>query len=221
MTMVRREVRIAAAAISIGYIAIQGFQEYVYRTLPATQTSAEELLQGGEPLHVARSAAMLFAILGAVFVYATLAVSRIRARPVAGGVALACFYTFGLLELGLRSVELFWAQLQLPAAYAASQDPAILDRFTTFQAVQGALYFPLQLAGLIGSIAMVWLARPPPRIDRVLQVVFVFNAARIAARMLTSYAQIPLLPTDIYEQIYMVFVVAIHGPIAYWLARVR
>jgi len=219
--MLRPRVRTAAAVVAVLYIGVQAFQDYVYRTLPTPTTPVEELLQGGEPLHVVRSAAMLFAIVGAVFVYAAVAACRVRARPLVGGVALACFYTFGLLELGLRSVELFWVQLQLPAEYAARPDPAIVERFTTFQAIQGALYFPLLLAMLIGSLAIVALAKPPPRIDRVLQVAFALNALRIAARMLTEYAGIAVFPSAAYEQLYLAIVVAVHAPIAYWFVRVR
>jgi len=215
-----RRIRIAAAVVAVAYIAVQGFQDFVYRTLPVPETPAEELLQGAAPLHLVRSTLMLFAMLGLVFIYTTIALQRLRARPLLASVAIAGFGVFGLLEIALRSVELFWTQVQLPAAYLANPDPGILDRLATFQAVQGALYFPLMLATWIGSVALYVLFAPPPRIHWVLRAALALNLVRITARMLTTFAGIPLLPTAIYEQIYIGLVLAFYVPVTYWLLRV-
>ena len=219
--MTGRRHRVAAAVAAVVYIGVQAFQAYVYAVLPAAATSAEELVQGAETLHVARSVAMLLAMFGLVFIYTVIALQRIRTRPVQAGFAIACFFLFGLLEIGLRSVELFWTQIQLPAAYASSHDPAILDQLATFQSVQAALYFPLQLSTLIGSVVMFVMFAPPPRIHWVIRAAFALNIARIAARMATSYLAIPLLPTAFYEQVYFVLVVLFYAPVAYWLFALR
>jgi hypothetical protein len=193
----------------------------VFRTLPTPTTLAEELLQGAEPLHVARSTAMLVAMFGLVFLYTVIALQRARTRPVQAGFAALCFFVFGLLEIGLRSVELFWTQLRLPSAYVASPDAAIVDQLATFRAVQAALYFPLQLATLVGSIVMFCLFAPPPRIHVVIRVALAINIARIATRMATVYLGVPLFPAAAYEHLYLVMVVLFYAPVAYWLVRLE
>jgi len=214
-----KRLRRAAAVVALAYIAVQGFQDYVYRALPEPSTPADELIQGAMPLHLARSTAMLFAMFGLIFLYGVICLQRVRARPVLAGAAFLCFFVFGLLEIGLRSTELFWTQIRLPAAYAASHDPAIVDQMATFQAVQGALYFPLQLSTLIGAIAMLFLFETPPQINWVIRAALAVNVLRIATRMLTLYAGIPLFPTGAYESVYIILVLLFYVPVAYWLFK--
>jgi hypothetical protein len=216
--MLSRHIRVTAGIVALAYIAIQMFQEYVYRTLPVPTTAVEELLAGADPLHVTRSALMLFGIAGATFVYIAIPLHRLRARPVAAGVAIAAFGVWAIFELGLRSVELFWTQLQLPAAYAATHDAGIVEQLTTFASVQGALYVPLMGASLVGSVAILLVARRAG--DRLIVAVFAFNSLRIVVRMLSAYAGVPLLPAEVYDQLYLGIVVIVHGPLAYWLLRV-
>ena len=217
--MTSKRLRRAAAVVALAYIAVQGFQDYVYRALPEPSTPADELIQGAMPLHLARSTAMLFAMFGLIFLYGVICLQRVRARPVLAGAAFLCFFVFGLLEIGLRSTELFWTQIRLPAAYAASHDPAIVDQMATFQAVQGALYFPLQLSTLIGAIAMLFLFETPPQINWVIRAALAVNVLRIATRMLTLYAGIPLFPTGAYESVYIILVLLFYVPVAYWLFK--
>ncbi|HWU87167.1 MAG TPA: hypothetical protein VN253_07830 [Kofleriaceae bacterium] len=218
--MTNRRIRVAAGVVALVYVAIQAFQDYVYRVMPTPETPLDELLQGAEPLHVVRSTLMLFAMFGLIFVYGTLCAQRLRARPMLAAGAFAGFFVFGLLEIGLRSVELFWTQLQLPVAYAASHDPAIVDQLATFQAIQGALYFPLSFSTLLGSVALFFLFETPPRLNYVIKAIAVFNILRIGARMMTGYAGVELFPTAAYEQMYLGMVVVFYVPAAYWLFRV-
>lgn len=217
--MTGQRLRRAAGVVAVAYIAVQGFQEYVYRVLPEPGTPAEELLLGAHPLHLARSTAMLLAMFALVFLYGVICLQRVRTRPVLAGAAFLSYFMFGLLEIGLRSTELFWTQIRLPAAYLAGHDPAILDQAATFQAVQSALYFPLQLSTLIGAIAMFFLFDAPPRINHVLGAAIALNVLRIATRMLTLYAGIPVFPTGAYENVYFVLVLLYYVPVAYWLFR--
>jgi hypothetical protein len=214
-----KRLRIAAAATAIAYIAIQGFQEVVFRMLGEPATPAEALAVGGHPLQVARSTAMLAAMFGLIFLYGVICVQRARERPVLAGFTFLSFLLFGWLEIGLRSVELIWTQLELPAAYAHAPDPAILDRLAMFQSVQHALYLPLGFSVLLGSVLGVWLFATGRALDRVIQVVFVLNALRNATRMLTVYAGVPLFPAAAYDAAYFAMVVAFYGPVAYWLVK--
>jgi hypothetical protein len=217
--MTGRRLRIAAAVTAIAYIAIQGLQEVVFRSLGEPATPAEALALGGHPLHVARSTAMLAAMFGLIFLYGVICLQRVRARPVLAGFTFLAFLLFGWLEIGLRSVELIWTQLELPAAYARAPDPAILDRVELFGSVQHALYLPLGFAVLLGSVLGVWLFATGRRLDRVIRVVFAINALRNAARMVTVYIGWPLFPAAAYDAAYFAMVVAFYGPVAYWLVK--
>ena len=217
--MTSRRTRIAAAVVALTYLGIQGFQECVFRTLPDPATPAQELMLGAHPLHLVRSTAMLFAMFALVFVYGVVCLQRIRARPVLARFTFLAFLMFGILEIMLRSVELVWTQVKLPAAYAAAPDPAILDKAATFGAVQHALYLPLGSSVLIGSVLAVWLFASGRKIDRVIQAVFLLNVLRNTARMLTTYAGLPIFSTGAYEAAYFPMVVAFYVPLAYWLIK--
>ena len=215
--MTSKRFRVAAAVVAIVYIVIQGFQEYVFRTIGEPASPAEALALGAHPLQIARSTAMLAAMFGLIFLYGAICVQRARERPVLAGFTFLAFLLFGFLEIGLRSIELIWTQIDLPAAYARAPDPAILARVATFEAVQRALYLPLGLSVLIGSVLGAWLFASGRRLDRIAQVVFVMHALRNAARTLTVYAGIPLFPGPAYDAAYFPLVVAFYAPVAYWL----
>lgn len=217
--MTRKPFRVAAAVVAIVYIAIQGFQEYVFRTVGEAATPAESLALGAHPLQIARSLAMLAAMFGLIFLYGAICLQKARERPVLAGFTFLSFLLFGFLEIGLRSVELFWTQIALPAAYARAPDPAILDRVAMFESVQQALYVPLGFAVLLGSVLGAWLFAGGRRLDRVIQAVFVFNALRNASRMLTVYAGLPLFPAAAYNAAYYAMVLVFYAPVAYWLIR--
>jgi len=219
--MTSRQLRTAAAIVAIAYIAIQGFQEYVYRTLGDAATPAASLALGAHPLHIVRSTAMLAAMFGLVFLYGAICLQRVRERPVLAGFTFLSFLLFGTLEIGLRSVELIWTQLELPAAYARAPDPAILAQVATFEAVQHGLYLPLGFAVLLGSALGIWLFATGRPLDRLIQAAFALNVLRNASRMLTSYAGLPLFPGAAYEAVYFPMVVAFYAPIAYWLVKRR
>ena len=215
--MTSRQFRTAAALVAIAYIAIQGFQEYVYRSLGDAATPAASLALGSHPLHIARSIAMLAAIFGLVFLYGAICLQRVRERPVLAGFTFLAFLLFGLLEIGLRSVELIWTQLELPAAYARAPDPAILAQVASFEAVQHALYLPLGFAVLLGNALGIWLFASDRPIDRVIQVVFALNVLRNATRLITVYIGWPLFPAEAYSAAYFPMVIAFYAPVAYWL----
>ena len=217
--MTSKQLRVAAAVVALAYIAVQVFQEYVFRAVGEPGTPAEALVFGHHPLHVARSTAMLAAMFALVFLYGVICLQRAKDRPVLAGFTFLAFLLFGFLEIGLRSVELFWTQLELAPAYARTPDPAILGQAAVFEAVQHALYVPLGFAVLLGSALGASLFATGRKIDRVIQIVFVLNALRNATRMLTVYAGWPLFPDAAYTAAYLPMVIAFYAPAAYWLVR--
>jgi hypothetical protein len=217
--MTSKRFRVAAAIVAITYVAIQGFQEYVFRSISEPANPAESLALGAHPLHIARSTLMLAAMFGLIFLYGAICLQRLRERPVLAGFTFLSFLLFGFLEIGLRSIELIWTQLELPAVYARAADPAILDRVATFASVQHALYLPLMFSVVIGSVLGAWLFATGRRIDRVIQAVFVLNVLRNATRLLTVYVGWPLFPSAAYSAAYFALVVAFYVPIAYWFLK--
>ena len=165
---------------------------------------------------------LLLSMFGLVFLFGVIALQRARARPFLAGAAFLSFLVYGLFEIGVRSTELFWIDIRLPAAYAASHDPAIVDQLITFQEVQGALYFPPLFLTLIGSILMVVLFAAPPRIHWIIRIAFAWNAVIIAAtEILSAYGGIPIVLWWLYEQIHFPLVVfTFYVPAAYWLVKV-
>jgi hypothetical protein len=111
--MAGQRLRNAAAMVALLYVGVQAFQEYVYRTLPTPSSPADELMAGASSLHVARSTLLLFAMFGLLFIFGVIALAGARRRPVLAGAAFLAYVVFFLLEIGLRSTELFWIQLQL------------------------------------------------------------------------------------------------------------
>ena len=217
--MISKQFRVAAAAVALAYIAVQAFQTYVFRTVGEPATPAEGLVFGAHPLHIVRSTAMLAAMFALIFFYGAICLQRARDRPVLAGFTFLSFVLFGYLEIGLRSVELFWTQLELAPAYLHNPDPTILGRVRVFESVQHALYVPLGLSVLIGSALGAWLFASGRKIDRVIQIVFVLNVARNATRMLTVYFGWQLFPDAAYSAAYFPMVIAFYAPAAYWLVR--
>ncbi|WP_243293300.1 hypothetical protein [Geothrix mesophila] len=219
-----RAFRLAAGFLALGYVAVQGFQDYVFAVFQAPANAAEELLQGAAGLHLARSALMLVWMFALIFIAWVICARGMRRRPILAWAAFFGFFMFGLFEVALRSVELFWTQIQLPAEYLKATEPAvragILDKVATFQSVQHALYFPLMLAPCLGSLGVYFLFPGSPRIHWALKAVMAIAVARMTVRLLT-YADIQLMSMAFYEKIYFPLVVIEHLPKAYWLFRVE
>jgi hypothetical protein len=132
--------RRVAGALVVAYILIQIFQDIVFRVLPEPTDVAAALAQGSHPLNLARAALLLVSFFG--LAYAFIVIGLASPGP------SSMFAVFGLLlfcglEIGLRSVELFYVFLQHPAA----------DIVAIFTSVQTALYFPLLLGQTLASAA--------------------------------------------------------------------
>lgn len=216
--------RIAAGVLVIIYICVQAFQNYVFSAFGVPANACEELLQGAASLHVTRSTLMLISIFALIFMWWVICVQGIRRNSFLALIAFFGFFMFGMFEVALRSVELFWTQIQLPAEYLKATGPlvhaAILDKFTTFQSIQGALYFPLMFGPFLAYFAVFFLFPSNQRIHRALKFTIAFAAARTGMRLL-GYAGIHLVNDATYMKFYFAMVLIEYLPRAYWLFRVK
>ena len=215
--------RRSAAVLAILYVAIQTFQSFVFSQLPVPDGAVQELLQGPLPLNVARAASMLLSFFGLAYVFLVVCAAHYRHAPLLAIGAFLGFFVFCLLEVGLRSVELFHVQLQLPQLYAAATSDAaraqVLASLSGFQSIQLALYFPLMLAQALASLALcVWIRGG--RGNLLLRVVMGINAARLFTRMWGLYLHVPWFDA-INDALYLVLVYVIYGGIAAWLLSRR
>ncbi|HET9299851.1 MAG TPA: hypothetical protein VFO11_07885 [Candidatus Polarisedimenticolaceae bacterium] len=211
--------RRVAAAVALLYVAIQTFQWYVFSKLPETEDPVISLMQGPLPLNIARAATMLLSFFGLAYLFLVVCGIAFRRRPGLAIAAFLGFFIFCLLEIQLRSVELFWVYLDLPRRYQAAttapEQARVLEAQATFQAVQHALYFPLGLSWLIGSV-LVFLALGDARLDWLARWAFGLNAGRLALRMLDSYVLGPRFDT-LYGNLYLPLVFLTFVPLAIWL----
>ena len=211
--------RVSAAAVAIGYIAIQSFQWFVFGQTPPTSDPVQQLLQGVAPLNIARATLMLLSFFGLIYLFLICCGMTFRNRPIISLLSLLGFFTFCLLEIQLRSVELFYITLRLPEQYQAATDAAsqaeLLKIPAIFADVQRALYFPLGLSWLAGSV-LLFLALGDGRYDWLARFAFGLNAVRLALRTLDVYVVGPRFDA-LYSDLYLPMVFATFGPIAAWL----
>lgn len=212
--------RVAAAAVALAYVGVQSFQSYVFAALPPTQDAAEALMQGPHPLNIARALAMLLSFFGLAYLFLVSSAMAVRQRPSAAVAASLGFLVFCLLEVVLRSVELFHVFLALPAQYQAATDPAgqaaVLGQQALFGSIQHALYFPLGLSWMLGSV-LLCVALRGQRIDRLAQFAFGLNAMRLLLRQLDVYAFPPADFDALYDALYLPLVYLTFVPLAAWL----
>lgn len=219
--LVTRAHRLVAAAIAVAYIAIQGFQWYVFDVLPETSAAAEALMQGPHPLNIARAVSMLLAFFGLCWMFGVASALAARRRPLLAAAAFVGFFAFCLLEASLRAVELFHVYLVLPSQYQvadAAGQAAVLAQAANFASIQHALYFPLGLSWALGSV-LLCVALGERRIDRLAQFAFGLNALRLVLRMADDYLFPPVSHDALYGALYLPLVVLTFVPLAVWLAR--
>jgi hypothetical protein len=217
--MVGRRLQIAAAIVALLYIGAQCFQSWVFSRVAEGTTSVEQLLSGAHHLNVYRSSVMLIAIYALFFVYVVISLSYFERNKAASVFASLGFSVFLLLEISLRSVELFYTQIHLPAAYLATQDAgarqAILRSFDSFQQVQHSLYFPLMFSPMISSVILV-LMIPAERWNWVVKSVFTINALRVALRISAEYLGWDVLGPRLRDNLYLPLTFVMFGGIAFW-----
>lgn len=222
--MITAKMKIGAGVVCILYILVQSFQWWVFAQAPsATPTPVEDFLFNAEPFSILRSWLMLFSMFGLFYIFFVLCLSVYDTRPAASILALVGFFVFFLLEIVLRSIELFYLQLQLPAAYAAATDAVdreqLLSYVAQFQQVQFAVYFPLGLSQTIGSFIIAGVCPTSPRYHYAIKAVMFFNGLRLFLRMLTNYGGIDAFPTYWYDTLYLPMVYITFGVMAWWFFK--
>ncbi len=217
--------RVIAAVIALLYIAIQTFQWYVFEQFNTPASAAEELQQGNHPLHLVRSSLMLAAMFMLLYVrYVICFLAGIYNRFWAN-LAFICYFVFFMLEVLLRSTELFYIQLHLPQkalAANANELNGIIDKFQTFQTIQAALYFPLIVSATISYAILFFLFWSiNQKINWIIRSVLAIDLLRSTWRLLSDYFNVQWLQGDLYSAIYLPMVIITFGPISIWLLTLK
>lgn len=215
-------IRRSAAFIAIAYILVQSFQWYVFAQFPAAANVQEEMMQGHHPLHITRSWLMLISMFAMLILNMTVCYIASKINLFWSVVAMAGYFTFYLLEISLRSVELFYTQLYLPqqalnAAPGTLQN--ILDKFSTFGNIQHALYFPLIFSTTICYFSLFFIFRP--KVHRIIWLVMLANILRSGWRLGADFLNIGWLQGSLYNTLYLPMVVLLFGLTAIWLLRLK
>jgi hypothetical protein len=224
--MITSKMKTGAGVVCICYMFVQTFQWWVFSQAPSpTPSVAEDFLFGAESISVLRSWLMLFSMGGLFYIFFVICFSIFHTHKAASLLAFISFFVFCLLEIILRSVELFYTQRYLPTEYAATTDPAhralLLTYATQFQNVQLALYFPLGLSQTIGSFIIAYIYPSVPRINYALKAIMFVNGLRLLLRILTVYVGINVFPGAWYEMLYLPLVYVMFGVTAWWFFRSR
>ncbi|NML20706.1 hypothetical protein HHL16_07465 [Pseudoflavitalea sp. G-6-1-2] len=213
-----------AAFIALAYILIQTWQWYVYEQFGAPANTQEEMMQGHHILHVSRSWLMLIAIfammiLNIAICYVASNISRFWAW-----VAFVGYFAFFMLEIALRSVELFYVQLQLPAEALKADATAlqgITEKFSTFYSIQHAMYFPLIFSTTIAYVTLFFLFPSKPKVFMIIKIVMGLNVLRSLWRIGADFLGIKWLQGSLYNDLYLPLVVLLYGLTAWWLFRLK
>jgi hypothetical protein len=222
--MITAKMKVGAGIVCVLYILVQTFQWWVFAQAPsATPTPLEDFLFSAQPLSILRSWLMLLSMFGLFYIFFVLCLSIYETHKAASLLALTGFFVFFLLEIILRSIELFYTQVHLPAEYAATTDPArreaILSHVTQFQQIQRALYFPLGLSQTVGSFIIAGVYPATLRYHYAIKAIMVINGLRLLLRQLTVYGGIPAFPGDLYDTLYLPLVYVTFGVMAWWFFR--
>ena len=220
-----KNIRISAAVVSIVYIAIQSFQAYVFSKFTNPASPMEELQQGSHPLHLVRSSLMLIAMFGLLFVRYVICWLAIASNRFWATLSFISYFIFFMLEILLRSIELFYIQLNLPgqALQVGTNDlQSIVDKFQTFQSIQSALYFPLILGATTSYAILFFLFSPvKQKVNWLIKFVLGIDLLRSLWRLCSDYFNVKWLQGNLYDQMYLPLVFITFGSISIWLLKVK
>ena len=167
---------------------------------------------------------MLIAMFGMMILNITICYIASRISKFWAWVAFTGYFTFFILEALLRSVELFYTQIQLPEQALkadASTMQVITDRFSIFASIQHALYFPLIFSIFISYIVLFFLFPGTPKIFRVIRFVMLANILRSCWRLGADFLGINWLQGNLYDELYLPLVILLYGLTAWWLFKMK
>jgi hypothetical protein len=213
----------AAFIVCILYICIQSFQWWVFSRLPESGSQAADFLSGHERLNIIRSVCMLLAMFGLLYVFFAVCYAGFSHNKIASLFAFLGYFVFFILEICLRSVELFYIQIQLPNEYLATGDQTvrqnILHTVQTFAGIQHALYFPLMFCTLLSSLIIIATFPRTPRINYIILLVFVLNSLRLIFRIKGSFIVADPVSDFLNGALYLPLVYVFFGLKAFWFLK--
>lgn len=178
-------------AILIGilcfYLAAQLFQQYVLRIgVMSGLSDLESRVAVGQHIHnKLRLFLVLISMFGMVVGYGIMCATFLADRKWSAVLAFIFFFIFCLFEIGYRSVEFFWALKQTS-----------LDLLQMFDGVVAAVYFPLLLAHLLGSVFLFHAIKD----STLLRTAMALNAGRLFLRLMefTPYPELNIFSGPYY-----------------------
>jgi hypothetical protein len=219
-----KRARTIAAIIAFAYIFVQSFQSYVFSVLPPTNSPTDEFLQGSLSINLWRATVLLIAFWGLLYVFLIVCVQNLKSNFTATVFAFLGFLIFCLLEICLRSVELFYFQIHLPAVYrqtvSVTEQKAITDSVANFQSIQLALYFPLMLSQMIGSIVLAATFERNVRLNYLIILALALNGLRLVLRIFGMFLHINWLD-NFSNGLYLPFVLVVFALIGIWLLLIK
>jgi hypothetical protein len=222
LNFVNGKARGIAATFCIAYVLIQVFQRFVFMSIPQPKNIAEELILGSMPIHIWRSTLLLLSFFALIYVYAVIVFHEFRKSVLLFTIAFIGLLIFCFLEIGIRSVELFYIQLQLPQEYISAENElvknSILDKYVAFQSVQSALYFPLLFSQAISSVIVAWLFSSKPKLNYLIKIAFAVNAIRLAGRLGGMFLHVKWL-NSFSSTLYLPLVILIFGLLIIWFIK--
>ena len=174
-------------------IAAQAFQEIAYLYwIPPSHTLQDDLMAYVLPIDRARAILVMAEILLRIIPFVVIALHCFRAAPLASVIGLIFGVAFIGFEVSHRSLDLFmvggWATQFVHASVPAERE-IILQRFSLWNEMARAWYFPLMLSLFLCSCAFAFaLWRDKRRWYWLASLAFSLNAVRLVARLLSTFA---------------------------------
>jgi hypothetical protein len=217
--MVTPKMKWACLILCLSYILVQTFQWWVFSKAPSDNSPVSFFLFDAEPISVLRSWLMLLSMFGLLYIHFVVSYQNFETHRAACTIAFTSFFTFFLLEVVLRSIELFYIQIQLPNDYLQNPQAdkeAILSLVSQFRQIQSAMYFPLGISWIVGSLVIGSIFPTKPTFNYLIKIAFWFNGIRLVFRSATVYLGLNLFPDELYGSLYLPMVFIVFGLMAAW-----
>jgi hypothetical protein len=175
----------------VAYLLAQIFQQYVFLTLPTPSNPVEEVARATTFLDQTRSLLILSSFFGLIVSFTFICCQKLKSAPELATIALIFLILFCFLEISYRSIELFtvnrtWAS-QFINATDEFEKSRLLDKITTFNTIVRAVYFPLLLSQMVGSLFLLATTFAGAQGDKYLRASMAVNSLRLAARLGGGY----------------------------------